>query len=194
MARGELGSLAASNDSDIKSLQRRASMAFPLPPPTATTRKKIPDGLMVNEAQQEKLGVVFVRVQEALHHAQIYGWALLPIGYDGFAVVCAMEAFDDYGVALPEPQRFSPEPVRPQTWGLWYYVQALLAAPPGRYRVIVLAVTSEPDLPPTRRRPLANSIGISKPVQPIFRRALKNNSRIEARDARLLSMNSGSGE
>ena len=152
LARSELGTLIARNSADIKSLQLKLSPSFPWPPPRWTTRTKLPDGLVASENKQEKISVVLARLQQALQNAQISEWSLFPVDGDdhGFAIVCAMEAFDEYGNSLPYPQRYSPEPILPQKWGIWYYLRALFTAPPGRYRVIVLAITSQADLPPTQ--------------------------------------------
>lgn len=137
MARSEMGTLIARDHDEIESMRKSG---FPWPPPRWTSRITLPDGLVI-KGTTDTLGVVFGRVQEALHHGRIAQWSLFVLGDDGFAVVCQMETIDDLGVARPEPQRWSINPVQLTSWSPWVYLQALFLAPPGRYRVIVLTVT-----------------------------------------------------
>jgi hypothetical protein len=140
MARSDLGTAVARNHDAIQALNKSR---FPWPPPRFTTRDpKLPDGLIIKN-QPETLDTVFSRIKDALRHARISQWSLYTVGTDGFLVVCRMETIDDKGGAWPGSQRWSIDPVTPDIWSPAMYLRALFFAPPGRYRVIVLVVTSQ---------------------------------------------------
>jgi len=128
---------AASNPSEEMPL-------FPWPPPKASSRMLLPNGLVTTGAPEESLGIAFDRVRAALLRGKFPEYALYALpGFEGFAVVTRLENIDERGHPLAD--RFSveePRPDRPRSLG--EYLAALFNAPPGRYRVIALMVTNEP--------------------------------------------------
>ena len=114
---------------------------FPWPPPRASARTLIPVSLLQSPGGQTLLFDVAARLQQAFNEAG-YGelsWYSVP---GGFAMVSRMEQFDRYGTPLPDPDRFSIAIAQPRTLGerLWEVIRARQ----GRFRMIVLVVTSEP--------------------------------------------------
>lgn len=118
---------------------------LPLPLPRPSIRKVLPPGLATTGAG-DSLGAVYDRLQRALQRAEIPSWSVYGIGDDGFAVLGQAERIHDDGRAA-EPDRRWPEtlagidPPGPAR-GFADYLRRLFAgSPPGRYRLLVLAVS-----------------------------------------------------
>jgi hypothetical protein len=122
-----------------------ASMpAFPWPPPAASDWTEIPPRLLDRPAVDDSYYDVGMKLTQALREA---GYD--PISYywvpGGFAIVTRLEQFAEDGTPLADPRfRWSNQVAPPRVFGLQSYLQALFTSPPGRFRVIVLAVTAEP--------------------------------------------------
>ncbi len=116
---------------------------FPWPPPQWTSRYPVPDALVMRtNGRQSTLGEAFDRIKQALDQARIAEWSVYAIDSDGFAVVGRLERIQDDG--QPEVERWSAGRTRCKRFTLKCYFEALFKASPGRYRVIVLAVTPRP--------------------------------------------------
>jgi len=113
-----------------------------LPPlPDWTLDYLVPEQLVI-KSSEETLGAIYDRLRTALSRAQISNdeTAVYGVGSDGFAIVTHVEHIDDHGV--PADPRWSIQPAQriPTTLAeLW---SDLIHATPGRYRVIILVVTS----------------------------------------------------
>ncbi|UCC72543.1 MAG: hypothetical protein JSV86_19625 [Gemmatimonadota bacterium] len=114
---------------------------FPWPPPAFTTRRLLPTGL-VTRGTNDTLGVAFDKIVAALERGEIYEWAVYAIGDSGFAVVSKMESIKDDGT--PTATRWSLEAPPSEKFWLLEILDRVFLARPGRYRVIVLTVTSLP--------------------------------------------------
>ena len=125
----------------------------PPPPPTVasvpqlpklpewTLNYTLPKGLAI-QSDGEDLGKVYDRIRQALYsagigteHSSVYA-----VGVDGFAIVTHVEYIDDHGVPLDPRWGVRPSQKNPTT--LAEFWRALFTANPGRYRVLVIVVTS----------------------------------------------------
>jgi len=113
---------------------------FPWPPPEPTLRYSIPRQLIARDST-ESSGRVVDRITTALNRAGIDMWSIHAIGSKGFAVIGRMEHIKDNGT--PDDPRFSLGAQRNRKFDLGAYLKALIFATPGRYRVIVIAITPE---------------------------------------------------
>jgi hypothetical protein len=114
---------------------------FPWPPPAFTSRRLLPSGLVTRGAN-DTLGVAFDRIVAALDRGDIYEWAVFAIRDSGFAVVSRMENILDDGT--PTENRWSMGAAPNEKFWLVEILDRIFRARPGRYRVIVLTVTSLP--------------------------------------------------
>jgi len=109
--------------------------------PDWTLTYTLPKDLVITNYREE-LGLIYDRLHEALARARIANShsSVYAIGFDGFAIVTHCEYIDDHGIPL-DP-RWSVRPVQkfPKTFGEFW--RALVTASPGRYRVMVIVVTS----------------------------------------------------
>jgi hypothetical protein len=116
---------------------------FPWPPPKASMRALVPEGLAVTTDPQETYGSSFDRIMHAANAAGFFDVAVYAIPSDaGFVVVTRLENIREDGKPLDDRFSVNPRPDRPRSVGEW--LASLAKAPPGLYRVIVLAVTTQP--------------------------------------------------
>ncbi len=116
---------------------------FPWPPPKASVRDVVPDGLATRAGTTETLGEIYTRMSSALVSAGFVGPAVYGIpGRTGFVVVTRLENIHEDGTPLDDRFSHDPRPDRPRS--ISEFLQALVDAPKGLYRVIVLAVTDTP--------------------------------------------------
>jgi len=114
---------------------------FPWPPPKASTRDVVPDGLATRSDSTETLGDIFDRITTAMLAAGFVGPAVYGIpDQTGFVIVTQLENIREDGRPLEDRFTRDPRPDRPRT--IAEYLRALFDAPPGLYRVIALAVTN----------------------------------------------------
>lgn len=101
----------------------------------------LPDGLAIKNSNED-LGTIYDRIRDAFNRANISNdhSATYAIGTDGFAVVTHVEYIDDLGGILTP--RWSVQPPQKFPTSLSAFWHGLFAANPGRYRVIVMVVTS----------------------------------------------------
>ena len=116
---------------------------FPWPPPQYSGREVVPRVFLDNAKGDTELFDVDRRLQDALEPNGYYenSYYALP---GGFALVTQMEKFEDDGASVAGPTRWTLEPFRLASFSFRAYMQALFAAEPGRYRLIVFAVTDVP--------------------------------------------------
>ncbi len=120
---------------------------LPMPLPTPSISTTLEQGL-VTEGRGETLGAAFDRLKKALRHAEIPQWKVYGIGDGGFAIVSQAERIEDNGRAFVGLARWPPpladiDPAAAARSFSAYLRQLFLGAGPGRYRVIVFAVTDE---------------------------------------------------
>jgi hypothetical protein len=114
---------------------------FAWPPPKASARTLVPDSLVTPHLPMDSLGGAFSRILVALRRAGIGDYSVYRIpDQDGFVVVTHLENIQEDGRPMQDRFNVSPRPDRPRT--LAEFIRALMHAPPGLYRVIVIAVTS----------------------------------------------------
>lgn len=117
----------------------------------------VPAGLAIKD-HVENLGSVFDRIVSTLSHAGISNgeWSAYAIGEDGFAIATRIEHIGDNGMPVQPRWNVNPGAGKgfPRTIG--EFLHALLAADPGRYRVMLIVVTDrslqslkDPNLPAT---------------------------------------------
>jgi peptidoglycan-associated lipoprotein len=146
---GEEKPIAPNNSRDGRAQNRRvvvklfeaaadAMPQFPWPPPLWTARQVLPSALLDVRAGG-LLGASFDVLKEALRKAAIFDWSVYAVGTDSFAVVSRMENIDDSG--RPRQPRWGAETPNRAT-SFVDYLNKLLIARPGRYRVVVFVVTS----------------------------------------------------
>ena len=101
----------------------------------------LPEQLIIR-SPQETLGAIYDRLRQALSRAQISNddTAVYGVGSDGFAIVTHVEHIDDHGVPADPRWSIQPEQKTPKTFA--ELLSNLIHATPGRYRGIVLVVTS----------------------------------------------------
>ena len=120
---------------------------FPWPPPRWTSRYVLPKGLVVT-GEADTLGILFDRITKGLIRGKIYEWSAYGVGNDGFAIVSRMEQIADDGRPKPGAKRWAVQRrLHERPVSLAEYIRALFLARPGRYRVIVLIVTTRPIRP-----------------------------------------------
>jgi hypothetical protein len=109
--------------------------------PQWTITYTLPDGLAIGSAQED-LGTIYDRVKDALTHAGIGSdhSSAYAVGTDGFAIVTHAEYIDNNGVPLSPRWSVAPPQKFPTTLSDFWH--ALITASPGRYRVMVIVVTS----------------------------------------------------
>jgi len=124
-----------------KASQPQSIRQFPWPPPRWTSQYAVPPDLIF-PSRTETLGSVFDRIKAALRKGEIYEWSIYGIGRDGFAVVAKIEQIQDDGKPKPGNERWQIDTYPRESFTLQAYLRALIIGNPGRYRVIVLLVTS----------------------------------------------------
>jgi hypothetical protein len=115
---------------------------FPWPPPAPTFSHALPRGLVV-QADGETLKTAFDRMLAALRRGGFDVWSVYAIGDDGFAVAARMERINDDGTPRPGADRWMLRP-SPREFSLTEFLKGLVTAQSGRYRVLVLLLTSRP--------------------------------------------------
>ncbi len=115
---------------------------FPWPPPLASGTDIIPRSLLSN-SQTGLLKDVNQRLAAALEACGYTGNSYYAVP-DGFALVTHLEQINLDGTSRPMPGRWAAQVQPLSTFSLSEYLKALFTANPGRYRVIVLVVTSHP--------------------------------------------------
>jgi hypothetical protein len=115
---------------------------FPWPPPLASGTDIIPRSLLSN-SQTGLLKDVDQRLADALEACGYTGNSYYAVP-DGFALVTHLEQINPDGTSRPMPGRWAAQVQPLSTFSLSEYLKALFTANPGRYRVIVLVVTSHP--------------------------------------------------
>jgi hypothetical protein len=118
---------------------------FPWPPPRWTSRHVLPAGLVVATGKDDSLGLIFDRILAALGRAEIDEWSTYSIGSDGFAIATRPESIEEDGRPKPGGERWTgPAGQGRRMRSLAEYFRALIEAEPGRYRFMILVVTSSP--------------------------------------------------
>ena len=112
---------------------------LPRPIPKWTSRYRLPQQLLFEEF--DTLGDVFDRLEQAMNQAEMYSWSAYAIHDDGFALVTQLESIDDSGVPKTGHDRWAFESIDKKDLSIANYITALLKSKPGRYRVIIFAVT-----------------------------------------------------
>lgn len=124
---------ADGHESEIPQLPKLPAwtLSYPLPPGVAIS----------NETEQ--LGRVFDRIREALSRAGIVSgnWSAYAIGADGFAIVSRIEHIRDDGLPAEPRWNLDSRPDKKFPKSITEFLSSLVSANPGRYRVLVLAVT-----------------------------------------------------
>lgn len=115
---------------------------FPWPPPRASARERIPDHFVRRPTGLTSLGHVAQRLEEAFDSAG-YGTTGFYGVPHGFALASRLEQINPSGAPRAN-NRFSVNVERRNLFSLRDYIQALFSANPGRYRIIVFIVTSQP--------------------------------------------------
>ena len=113
---------------------------FPWPPPTASAWAEIPGELLAGGAAQT-LGDINKRLGHALDAAGYRQRSVFAVPA-GFAIVTQLERIDDDGVPADSSRWQLTE--ASTAFSLVSYVKRLLHAEPGRYRLVVLVVSSVP--------------------------------------------------
>ncbi len=107
--------------------------------------KRLPNGL-VTSGEGDALGAAFDRLTSTLDHAGIQ-WAVYAIGSSGFAVASQLDSIRPDGTPRRSPARWSQSVQRHGRFSLSWIVRRLFKARPGRYRMIVFAVTDRSLVP-----------------------------------------------
>lgn len=116
---------------------------FPWPPPQYSGREVVPRDFLDNPEGDTELFDVDRRLQDALEPNGYYESSYYAVP-GGFALVTQMEKFEDDGTSVKGRPRWTLETLRLTSFSFRAYLQALFAAEPGRYRLIVFAVTDVP--------------------------------------------------
>jgi len=121
---------------------------FPWPPPAFSSRAEVSRQFF---AGQERLGEVADSIVQALERAGHVEWSYYSIP-GGFALATRLENLEPDGT--PKADRWTSSVGLSREFSIREYLRALFTAPAGYFRIIVLAVTSEPFTPteasPTR--------------------------------------------
>ena len=127
-----------------KTMPRRAQMSeFPWLPPRASAFDIVPRDLLVGEKQTPVLGDVDEALDSAFRLAGYVEKSYYSVP-NGFAMASALEQINQDGTAKKPADRWSVKVAPLRKWSLRAYLESLLKASPGHYRVIVFVVTSEP--------------------------------------------------
>lgn len=115
---------------------------FPWPPPRASALALIPRALLVR-SPKTTLGDISDAIDAAFNETgySTRNYYSIP---DGFAMASAIEQINDDGTSKTPELRWRLDPPTMEKFSLRVYLSALFKAPPGHYRVIVFAVTSQP--------------------------------------------------
>ncbi len=124
-----------------KSITIEGIPQLPIPIPKWTSRYLLPDKVIFSGDDTETLGDVFDRIEDAMRRAEMYSWSAYAILDDGFAMVTQLEAIDDTGTPRASPNRWAFKPESAESFSIADYFRSLFESKPGRYRVIVLAIT-----------------------------------------------------
>ena len=114
---------------------------LPWPPPKASAWAAVPNDLVLAGAQTATFGDVEARLGRALDAAGYYQRSLFAAPH-GFAVVTQLERIEADG-APANASRWAVTEAS-TTFSLVAYLQRLLYAEPGRYRLVVLVVSDLP--------------------------------------------------
>jgi hypothetical protein len=128
----------------LEYLQRQSQSAreqLPWPLPMPTHRYSIRHDL-VTTGRAEPADVVYGRLEAALNNAQISEYATYAVNSNGFAVVARLECIEADGQPKPGVNRWCVD--QPASRGILDWLKSLVFASPGRFRVIVVAVTEVP--------------------------------------------------
>lgn len=120
-------------------LEVRPLPEFPWPPPMASHHHLVPRELVGEDS--ESLGEIHARLRAAIHDAGFRETPLFEVP-GGFAIVTLVERIQDNGVSYPVPDRWNAGKLPPGS--IREYLTHLFFGPPGRFRMIVLAVTTDP--------------------------------------------------
>jgi hypothetical protein len=112
---------------------------FPFEPPAPTDFAEVPDSLLRRPATRT-LGDLGARLEGALASARYGGVKYLRFQEDGFVIITRLEGILEDGTPRADNGRWEVE--SPPLFTLHDYLEALLHARHGRYRVWVFAVTT----------------------------------------------------
>jgi len=117
---------------------------FPWPPPPWTWREDLRFDL-IRTAPADTYDVVFDRIATVMKAAHVEAWSVYPLPIDGFAVVTRLERIDDKANPIDglDGRRRWLTDVHPPMWSPEGILERLRHGPNGRYRVIVLLVTTQ---------------------------------------------------
>jgi hypothetical protein len=99
-----------------------------------------------------KLIEVATQIEHALNKAGYSETSYYSVP-SGFVIVSRLEQCDDDGTPKPPPERFDRDARVDVKFSLIRYLKALFTAQPGRFRLIVFAVTDEPFVSDKRKIP-----------------------------------------
>ncbi|MCI5146631.1 MAG: ankyrin repeat domain-containing protein, partial [Candidatus Electrothrix sp. AR3] len=118
---------------------------FPWPPPKASAFEKIPSKFLSTSAsdKQTSLKDVAEKLEAAFGDAGYSEKKYYQVP-DGFALVSKLEQFHSDGTPKEQPDRWAAEFRPPRIFSLKSYIKSIFTANPGRYRIVVFIVTSQP--------------------------------------------------
>lgn len=116
---------------------------FPWPPPQFSSRYVVPYRVLP-VGPVTTLGDLYDRLVAALDRGQFFEHSVYARGSDGFALVARLESIEDDGNPKSGEARWIAGSLPRKNFSLSDYINRLLKAQPGRYRVIVFVVTGEP--------------------------------------------------
>jgi hypothetical protein len=117
--------------------------AFDWPPPRPTARRTLARQLVAT-SDTPTLGGVADRLQAALESAGYVEYGYYRLAPGGFALATRLERIHSDGRPLAEPKRWELARKPLERFDLNEYLRALFDAAPGRFRIIVFAVTAAP--------------------------------------------------
>lgn len=117
--------------------------AFDWPPPRPTTRRTLARQLVATSGTPT-LGGVADRLQAALESAGYVEYGYYRLAPGGFALATRLERIHSDGRPMADPKRWEMARKPLQRFELNEYLRALFDAAPGRFRIIVFAVTAAP--------------------------------------------------
>lgn len=115
---------------------------FPWPPPPASAETMIPHNWLPTRGAAQ-LADIADRLTLVLNTAKYPRWSYSSAP-NGFALVCHMEQIKSDGTPSPEPARWSTDLPWVANMTLLEFIEAMVHAEPGYYRVIVFIVTNQP--------------------------------------------------
>jgi hypothetical protein len=117
--------------------------AFDWPPPRPTARRTLARQLVAT-SDTPTLGGVADRLQAALESAGYVEYGYYRLAPGGFALATRLERIHSDGRPMADPKRWELARKPLERFDLNEYLRALFDAAPGRFRIIVFAVTAAP--------------------------------------------------